>query len=75
MKRGLQNSPRHPTGLEAGIDGYIEIRDQQSGEVNNCIVQVQSKVSEQPLSSDQSGTVSAIALRRIYNIGSMEMRL
>lgn len=47
----------NPTGLEAGIDGgYIEIRDCQSGEVTNCIVQVQSKASEQPLE-----TVSRVA--------------
>ena len=31
------------TKLEAGIDGYIELRDYVSGEVSNCIVQVQSK--------------------------------
>lgn len=36
----------HPTGLEAGIDGYIEVRDHQSGAVTNCIVQVQSKATE-----------------------------
>ena len=32
-----------PTNLEAGIDGYIEIRDSATGEVSNCILQVQSK--------------------------------
>ena len=37
----------HPTGLEAGIDGYIEIRDNRSETVTNCIVQVQSKATEQ----------------------------
>jgi hypothetical protein len=47
----------HPTGLEAGIDGYIEIRDQLSGEVTNCIVQVQSKATEQPLTTDSKVTV------------------
>lgn len=31
------------THLEAGIDGYIELRDPKTGEVTNCIVQVQSK--------------------------------
>src|SRR6267143_1953765 len=32
----------YSTGLEAGIDGYIEIRS-ESGNVTNCIIQVQSK--------------------------------
>jgi hypothetical protein len=30
-------------GVEAGIDGFIEIRDATSGEVTNFVVQVQSK--------------------------------
>jgi hypothetical protein len=34
----------YPTGgVEAGIDGFIEIRDAVTGEVTNSIVQVQSK--------------------------------
>lgn len=34
----------YPTGgVEAGIDGFIEIRDATTGEVTNSIVQVQSK--------------------------------
>ena len=32
---------------EAGIDGYIEIRDRQTGEVTNNILQVQSKATDQ----------------------------
>jgi hypothetical protein len=35
----------YSTGLEAGIDGYIEIRS-ESGIVTNCIIQVQSKATE-----------------------------
>ena len=35
-----------PTNLEAGIDGYIEIRDESTGEVTNSIIQVQSKATE-----------------------------
>ena len=38
----------HPTNLDAGIDGYIEIRNALTGEVTNCIIQVQSKATEQP---------------------------
>ncbi|MHC4075935.1 MAG: DUF4365 domain-containing protein, partial [Planctomycetota bacterium] len=35
----------HPTNasLEAGIDGIIEIRDPETGEVTNNIIQVQVK--------------------------------
>lgn len=42
----------HPTGLEAGIDGYIEIRNDTTGEVTNCIIQVQSKATEQEFECD-----------------------
>src|SRR5438046_2600572 len=36
----------YPTGgVEAGIDGFIEIRDPASGEVTNSIIQVQSKAT------------------------------
>jgi hypothetical protein len=33
-------------GIEAGIDGYIELRDQTTGEVGNLILQVQGKATE-----------------------------
>jgi hypothetical protein len=37
----------HPTGaIEAGVDGSIEIRDPNTGEVRNLIIQVQSKATE-----------------------------
>ena len=36
----------HPTNLDAGIDGYIEIRDAATEEVSNCIIQVQSKATD-----------------------------
>lgn len=37
--------PWHPTNapLDAGIDGFIEVRDQQSGEATNAWIAVQSK--------------------------------
>lgn len=36
----------YPTGgIEAGIDGYIEIRDSDTGEVTNSIILVQSKAT------------------------------
>ncbi len=34
-------------GVEAGIDGFIEIRDVVTGEVTNSIIQVQSKATQQ----------------------------
>ena len=37
----------HETGgVEAGIDGFIELRDQQTGQVGNLILQVQGKATE-----------------------------
>ena len=42
----------NPTGLEAGIDGYIEIRDEATGEVANCILQVQSKATAAPFAGE-----------------------
>lgn len=37
----------YPTGgVEAGIDGVIEIRDSETDEVTNCIIQVQSKATQ-----------------------------
>jgi len=42
----------YPTGgVEAGIDGFIEIRDVVTGEVTDSIVQVQSRAG--PSSSGQ----------------------
>jgi hypothetical protein len=46
----------HPTGLEAGIDGYIEIRNAATGEVTNCIIQVQSKATGQDFEGDTGST-------------------
>jgi hypothetical protein len=36
----------NPTGLESGIDGYIEIRNAVTGEMTNFVIQVQSKATE-----------------------------
>lgn len=42
-----------PTGnLEAGIDGYIEIRDAVTSEVTNFVLQVQSKATESPFTAE-----------------------
>jgi hypothetical protein len=35
----------NPSGFDAGIDGYIELRDPTTGDVTNCIIQVQSKAT------------------------------
>src|ERR1051326_1377731 len=43
----------YPTGaMEAGIDGIIEIRDANSGEVTNSIIQVQSKATKGPFQAE-----------------------
>ena len=45
----------YPTGaIEAGIDGIIEIRDPNSGEVYNSIIQVQSKATLNPFQAETS---------------------
>jgi hypothetical protein len=46
----------HPTRLEAGIDGYIEIR-LEAGEVTNCIIQVQSKATDNPFQAETESTL------------------
>lgn len=48
----------HPTnaGLEAGIDGFIEIRDPGTGEATNNIVQVQIKASKREWICADTGT-------------------
>ena len=42
----------NPTGLEAGIDGYIEIRDAVTGEMTNFIIQVQSKATDKDFQAE-----------------------
>jgi hypothetical protein len=39
-------------GVEAGIDGVIEIRDSATGEVTNSIIQVQSKATTNPFQAE-----------------------
>jgi hypothetical protein len=43
------------SGLDAGIDGLIEIRS-ETGRVTNCIIQVQSKATEKPFDAETSQT-------------------
>lgn len=38
----------HPTGVEAGIDGFAEIRDDETDEVTGHFVPIQSKASNTP---------------------------
>ncbi|QDU10091.1 DUF4365 domain-containing protein [Gimesia aquarii] len=48
----------NPTNMDAGIDGYIELRDSETGEVSNCILQVQSKAGDSYfLSEDENSFV------------------
>lgn len=47
-------------GVEAGIDGTIEIRDAVTGEATNTMIQVQSKVTTKPF---QAETESAFEFR------------
>ncbi len=41
-------------GVEAGVDGIIEIRDSATGEVTNSIIQVQSKATENAFQSESA---------------------
>ncbi len=42
-----------PTDVhDTGVDGEIEIRQPQTGEVSNCIVKVQSKATEKPFTAE-----------------------
>jgi hypothetical protein len=45
----------NPMGLEAGIDGIIEIRDVVTGDVSNCIIQVQSKAGSSHFRAETEG--------------------
>jgi hypothetical protein len=43
-------------GVEAGIDGTIEIRDAVTGEATNSIIQVQSKATTNPFQAETEST-------------------
>ena len=45
---------------EVGIDGHLEIRDSQTGEMTNLILQVQSKATEQPWSRETNDSFDYI---------------
>jgi hypothetical protein len=44
-------------GVEAGIDGFIELRDQNTGEVSNQILQIQSKATEKQLPAETDKSI------------------
>lgn len=46
----------NPTNLDAGIDGIIEIRDSETEEATNFIIQVQSKGTINPFTADNGNT-------------------
>jgi hypothetical protein len=45
---------------EVGIDGHLEIRDSQTGQMKNLILQVQSKATEQPWSRESKDSFDYI---------------
>ncbi|NLF68871.1 MAG: DUF4365 domain-containing protein [Candidatus Anammoximicrobium sp.] len=55
------------TKLEAGIDGYIELRDDQSGEVSNFILQVQSKAGASWFKAETADSFEFICDERDLN--------
>ena len=48
------------TVSEVGIDGHIEIRDPQTGEMKNLILQVQSKATESPWSRERDESFDCV---------------
>ena len=42
----------NPSNLDAGIDGIIEIRDTETEDATNFIIQVQSKATERPFTAE-----------------------
>lgn len=56
-----------PTGLEAGIDGYIELRDYKTGEVSNFIIQVQSKTTEHDFQAETAESFEYVCAERDLN--------
>ena len=55
----------YPTGgLEVGIDGHIEIRDSETGEVTNATLRVQSKATKEPLGANGDETFDYVCDQR-----------
>ncbi|HYE75863.1 MAG TPA: DUF4365 domain-containing protein, partial [Blastocatellia bacterium] len=58
----------YPTGgVEAGVDGFIEIRDAESGEVTNCTIQVQSKATNGDFTAEIETGFTYICAERDLN--------
>ena len=51
---------RPTAALDAGIDGEIEIRDETTGDVTNCILQVQSKATKGEFSAETPDSLEFI---------------
>jgi hypothetical protein len=49
-----------PRTLDAGIDGLIEIRDDITGEVKNCVIHVQSKAVKEHFSGESAKSVEFV---------------
>jgi hypothetical protein len=48
----------YPTGgVEAGIDGFVELRDVETSEVGNLLIQVQGKATERERLPGETETV------------------
>jgi hypothetical protein len=46
----------NPTSLDAGIDGFIELREPETERATNCIIQVQSKATEGTWEAETAGS-------------------
>lgn len=58
----------YPTGgVEAGVDGFIEIRDAETGEVTNCTIQVQSKATRNEFTAETETGFTYLCAERDLN--------
>lgn len=66
----------YPTGgVEAGIDGFIELRDEDTGTVGNLLLQVQGKAAEpSQLRDDCQATVALGIAEGLVAEGNMQDR-
>lgn len=54
----------NPTNLDVGIDGYIEIRDVETGAASNCIIQVQSKATTDSFTAETGSSFEFLCNER-----------
>ena len=60
-------------GVEAGIDGFIELRDEASGQVGNLLLQIQGKATERQFPRESSDSrLSGLVTKMTSHTGCTE---